>query len=80
MLHPLVNNLHNLTDPQLEEKIHELQRKYFQTYNLDVQLQISTILDIFREELNTRRAIATQKLREQTDSSGKDLDSLIKVN
>ncbi len=80
MLHPLVNDLQHLTDSQLEEKSHELQRKYFKTNNLDLQIQIANILDIYREELATRRAIAAQKLREQTDSNGKDLDSLINIS
>ncbi len=80
MLHPLVNNLHEFTDPQLEEKMLDLQRKYFKTSNPEVQMQMAIILDIYKEELSTRRAVSAQKLREQTDSSGKDLDSLINIS
>ncbi len=80
MLHPLVNDLQNFTDSQLEEKLHDLQRKYFKTINPSVQSQIATILEIYREELHTRRSIAAQKQREQMDSNGKDLDSLINIS
>jgi hypothetical protein len=80
MIHPLVNNLSEFTDSQLEDKAQELQRKYFKTNNPQLQVQIANILDIYKEELNTRRSIAAQKQREQMDSNGKDLDSLINVS
>jgi hypothetical protein len=80
MIHPLINDLSGFTDPQLEEKAQDLQRKYFKTNNPELQIQIANILDIYKEELQTRRAIAAQKQREQMDSNGKDLDSLINIS
>jgi len=80
MIHPLINDLSNFTDSQLEEKAQDLQRKYFKTANPELQIQIANILDIYKEELQTRRAIAAQKQREQMDSNGKDLDSLINIS
>lgn len=80
MIHPLINDLSSFTDPQLEEKAQDLQRKYFKTNNPELQIQIANILDIYKEELQTRRAIAAQKQREQMDSNGKDLDSLINIS
>jgi len=80
MIHPLVTDLHEFTDPQLEEKIQDLQRKYFKTVNPDLQIQIANILEIYKEEIHTRRSIAAQKQREQMDAGGKDLDSLINIS
>lgn len=81
MFNPLITNLSSLTENQLEQKINELQRKYFQTYNMDLQIQIATSLDMYREELFNRRVLTAQKQREQLAQEGKnDLDNLINVN
>lgn len=79
MLNPLVDSLANFTPMQLEEKIVDLQRKYFMTRNLQVQAQISNILDIYRLELHTRRAIEYQRQKEQENGKN-DLDSLINIS
>ncbi len=75
---PLVTDLDQYNDNQLENRIVDLQRKYFLTYNPQVKEQIVNILDIYRIELRTRQAIAAQKQREQNGDSG--LDDLIKVS
>lgn len=81
MINPLIDNLSNLTEPQLEAKVMELQRKYFQTHNLDVKAQISNILEIYKQELYTRRTISAQRQREQyQNNDGNDLDSLINIS
>ena len=78
MFHPLITDLQSLSDAQVEDKISNLQRKYFQTYNLDLKNQISMTLDMYKEELNHRRFLAVQKFKEQ--NSNNDLDNLINVN
>jgi len=78
MFNPLINDLHMYTDSQLEDKITNLQRKYFQTYNIELKNQISVTLDMFKTELKNRRFIAAQKFKEQNDNN--DLDNLINVN
>lgn len=75
---PLVTDLNQYTDTQLENRIHDLQRKYFLTHNPQLREQIVTILDMYRIELKSRQAIAAQKQREQNGDSG--LDDLIKVS
>tara|TARA_B100000780_G_scaffold26117_1_gene16528 strand:- start:7 stop:246 length:240 start_codon:yes stop_codon:yes gene_type:complete len=79
MLNPLVDSLADFSLNQLEDKINELQRKYFMTSNQQVQLQMSTILEIYKEELYTRRAIEANRQREQ-NNGGSGLDKLIKVS
>jgi len=79
MLNPLIDNLSNLTLHELENKIHDLQRKYFQTNNTSVQSQIVNILEIYKQELHTRRAIEFQRLKDQQDPNN-SLDSLINIS
>ena len=79
MLNPLVDSLEGLTVNQLEDKVVELQRKYFMSNNPQVQAQISNILYIYKEEVQTRRAIEYQRQRDQ-DNGEKGLDSLINIS
>jgi len=79
MLNPLVDSLAGFTPQQLEDKVIELQRKYFQSHNPSLQSQIANILDIYREELYVRRAIEYQRQKDQ-DNGGKGLDSLINIS
>ena len=77
MFNPLVDNFADLTDTEVEQKIIELGRKYWMTRNPDVQAQIATILDMYKQEAQTRRAKSYQKIQENDDS---DLDSLINIS
>jgi hypothetical protein len=79
MLNPLVDSLEGFTVNQLEDKIVDLQRKYFMSSNPQVQAQISTILYIYKEEVQTRRAIEYQRQRDQ-EGGEKGLDSLINIS
>jgi hypothetical protein len=76
-MHPLVSSLDKLKDSELETKINDLTRRYFQTYNPELQMQISMVLDSYREEMSKRRRAEWQKL---SDNRNKDLDKLINVN
>lgn len=78
-MHPLAGNISDFTLPELEEKIIDLQRKYFLTHNPDVQLQIANLLDMYKEEVRTRRAIEAQRQKEQQDNDN-SLDNLINVS
>lgn len=81
MINPLIDNLSDLTDVQLEAKVMELQRKYFQTHNPGVKAQIVNLLEIYKSELAVRRSIAAQRQREQyQNNDGNDLDSLINIS
>lgn len=77
MFNPLVDNFNELTDTQIDEKIQELSRKYWQTRNLDLQNQISTILEMYKQESSSRRAKAYQEMQENNNSG---LDKLINVS
>ncbi len=79
MLNPLMGSLSELSLNELEEKIVVLQRRYFMTANPGVQSQIQNFLEIYKEELHTRRAIEANRQKEQQDGEN-GLDSLIKVS
>ena len=78
MLNPLVDSLENLSISELEDKIVVLQRRYFMTANPGVQSQIANFLEIYKQELQTRRAIEYQRQNENNGESG--LDNLINVS
>lgn len=76
-MHPLLGNLSSLSDNDLEQKILEVNRRYWQTRNPEVQMQISMVLESYKLEQETRRI--HKKLSEQ-ENGNSDLDSLIKVS
>ena len=76
-MHPLVNDLSSIKDPELESKINELTRKYFMTYNPGIQAQIVAVLDSYKEELDKRRRLDYEKMMNTRD---KGLDKLINVS
>jgi hypothetical protein len=79
MLNPLMGSLADLSLNEIEEKIVVLQRRYFMTANPGVQSQIQNFLEIYKEELHTRRAIEANRQKEQQDGEN-GLDNLIKVS
>ena len=76
-MHPLVGNLKDLTDTQLEEKVMKLNRVYFIATNEDVRRQIILLLDELKLELESR--YNQQKIKMQQDDDN-DLDGLINVS
>jgi hypothetical protein len=73
---PLTMDLKEFTDHQLENKISDLQKKYFMSQNPSVRTQIANFLDFYKEELVSRKISAQKKLEEKQNN----LDSLIKIN
>ena len=79
MLNPLIGSLEQFSVSELEDKIVVLQRRYFMTGNPGVQQQIQNFLEIYQEEVQTRRAIEYNRQKnEQNGESG--LDNLINVS
>lgn len=76
MFHPLENDLSQLKDADIEQKLIELNKKYYAAARLgsrDLLTQLSTFITIYREELSKRH---TQKLKQSDD----DLGQLINVD
>jgi len=70
-------DLSKLKDVELENKMQDLTKKYFQTSNGAIRLQISMYLDLFRMEINERRS---KQMDEMYQKRNKDLDGLINVS
>lgn len=80
MFHPLVTDLTELKDQELENKLTELTKKYFQAMRLGQGMaaqQIVMILDSVKMEQERRRVEAARKAQE---NKGPDqFDDLIKI-
>lgn len=76
-MHPLAEDFSKLKDAEIESRIQDLNKKYWQANNPNVQHQISMFLDLYNEELRNRRARMWQQQYQNRD---KDLDKLINVN
>jgi hypothetical protein len=76
MLHPLIGDLTEFKDQDIENRLIELNKKYYAAARLgsqDLLTQLSTCITIYREELGKRH---TLKLK-QADN---DLGQLINVD
>ena len=74
---PLVNSFDDLSDIELEEKILELNKKFWMTHNPQVKEQITAILDMYKAEMEGRRAKAKKINSQDGDNS---LDNLINIS
>ena len=78
MFNPLVDSFDQLTDSQIEEKIFELTKKYWQSSrNPSLQTQILNVLEMFKQENIARQQKARQK---SLENNNKDLDNLINIS
>ena len=77
MFNPLIDDLSQLSDDEVQQKITDLTRKYWQSKNPHIQSQIVVILDMLKQEQQTRQA---KKYQENKDSDDPDLDNLININ
>lgn len=77
MFNPLVDDLSQLTDDEVQTKTRELTKRYWQTQNPQLREQIQTMLSMFTEEQRSRMAKQQQQASENGDS---DLDNLININ
>lgn len=77
-MHPLQSDITNLTDQELENKITELGRKYFQALRFvpEASSQVSMLLEGYRWE-QQRRLIEREKQKRNDDPS---FDDLIKID
>jgi hypothetical protein len=76
-MHPLIDDLSNFKDAELESKINDLTRKYFMSHNPGVQAQIAAVLDSYKGEMSARRQREYEKMMNNRD---KGLDKLININ
>jgi hypothetical protein len=75
-MHPLISNLENLKDSEIDFKINDLTKKYFQSANPDLRQQVSLALDTYKTEQARRQRAEWQKM---IDNRDKNLDKLINI-
>lgn len=76
MIHPFVGDLAEFKDQEIENRLIELNKKYYVAARLgsrDLLTQLSTVIIIYREELSKRQAL---KLK----NADGDLGQLINVD
>lgn len=81
MFHPFESDLSQLKDSELEDKILELNKKYYQAYRLgkpELLTQISKFVTIYKEEMSRRYRQKLQTSQGKADND--DLDQLINVD
>ena len=79
MFNPLVDSFSELKDSEIENKIVELQRKYFQAgANPQLQQQVQAILEMYKLEMQERRAKSLEKQKQ--DNGDNSLDNLINIS
>lgn len=76
-MHPMIGNLKNFTDSQLEDRVSKLNRIYFITNDENVRHQIILLLDDMKFELQSRYAAQQIKMQQNDDN---DLDGLINIS
>ena len=77
MFHPLEEDLSKMTTSEVELKLSELNKKYYQASRLgkkDLLTQLQTFVTIYRNELRQRA------IQAKFDEQEKDLDQLINVD
>jgi hypothetical protein len=76
MIHPFEGDLSLLKDNEVEEKLFELNRKYFAAARLgkpELLTQIATFVTIYKDELSRRYMMRSKQ-------NNDDLDQLINVD
>ena len=77
MMHPLAEDFSKLKDAEIESRIQDLNSKYWQTTKSSIQRQLSMFLDMYRAEIQDRRA---KQWNQMYQKRNKDLDNLINVS
>ena len=80
MFHPLEGDLSKLKDSEVESKLQELTKKYYQASRLGSQellTQLSTFVTIYRDEMRKRQA---KSLSINNNVTNEDLGQLINVD
>lgn len=77
MFHPLIENIENLKDQELESKINDLTNKYYMTTSPYIREQIVNFLTVYKETFHNRKQ---QELENIMKTQNKDLDNLININ
>ena len=77
MFNPLLDNLADMSESDLEARLSDLSRKYFMSSNPNMQQQLQIAIEQFKQELYVRQE--QNRLKEQNNDEN-DLDNLINIS
>ncbi|SVC82246.1 uncharacterized protein METZ01_LOCUS335100 [marine metagenome] len=75
MLHPFTQNVSELSDKEIDEKLSDLTKKFFQTRNPDAKSQIQLLMNSYKLEISERQIKARL-----LGNDNKGLDKLIDIS
>jgi hypothetical protein len=87
-MHPLLNDLSQLSDDDLHKKLGELNKRFMQAYRTGpVQIipQLQMLIDDYNAEVSKRNAVKLKEMQEKfdkannKDGSGKGLKGIIDI-
>jgi hypothetical protein len=73
-MHPLGNDLSNLSDDEITKKLADLNKRYVQAYRIGPQQiipQLQMLIQDYQDEMARRNAKLMQEMQEKMDKSGK---------
>lgn len=79
MFNPLLEDLTQIKDAEIENRLSDLNRKYniaLRSGNSALAMQVAVVIEAVRDEMNRRQHEASKKLLEKQN---KNLDGLINV-
>ena len=74
MLHPFTQNVSELSDKEIDEKLSDLTKKFFQTRNPDAKSQIQLLMNSYKLEISERQ------IKARLNNDNKGLDKLIDIS
>ena len=80
MFHPFQEDTSEMSVAQLHEKIADLTKKYFRTNNPQVQEQISTFIEYYKQEARVKEAKEILEQEKNQQNGDLDLDKLINIS
>jgi hypothetical protein len=81
-MHPLTNNLTQLTDDELHKKYAELQKRFMQAYRFGPQAiipQLQMVMEDYQAEIQTRNRKQMDDLLKRSESDGKGFKGIIDI-
>ena len=79
-MHPFAEDTKDMTVSQLYDKVAELTGKYFATQNPQLQEQISTFIEYYKQEATVKEAKNRFQDKENQQNGNLDLDKLINIS
>tara|TARA_Y100000389_G_scaffold48936_1_gene44505 strand:- start:192 stop:431 length:240 start_codon:yes stop_codon:yes gene_type:complete len=79
-MHPFAEDTSDMTVSQLYDKVAELTSKYFATNNPQVQEQITTFIEYYKQEALIKEAKIRTQDTENQQNGDLDLDKLINIS